>query len=80
MKKTVIFLLIFNNASAMSLNPEPLLLDGFLGIPLILIVANIFLMLLFICVSKGFQYLSYKKSKPVKGGFIKSVFINRDIK
>jgi hypothetical protein len=56
------------------------LLDSFLGIPVILIIANIILMLLFVVISKFFQYLGVKKSKTVKGGFIKSVFINRDVK
>jgi hypothetical protein len=69
-----------NNVKALSLNPETILLDSFLGIPVILIIANIILMLLFVVISKFFQYLGVKKSKSVKGGFIKSVFINRDVK
>lgn len=72
--------MLSNDANALSLNPETILLDNFLGIPVILIVSNAMLMLLFVVISKFFQYLGVKKSKTVKGGFIKSVFINRDVK
>jgi hypothetical protein len=72
--------MLSNDANALSLNPETILLDSFLGIPMVLIIANIMLILLFAAISKGFQCLSYKKSKSVKGGFIKSVFKHRDVK
>jgi|LakMenEpi03Aug12_release.lakeMendotaPanAssembly.Ray.scaffolds.fasta_scaffold462041_2 hypothetical protein len=79
-KLSMVFLMLSNDVNALSLNTETILLGSFLGIPVVLIIANIFLMLLFIAVSKGFQYLSSKKSKSVKGGFIKSVFMHRDVK
>ncbi len=54
--------MLSNNVNALSLDAEIILTSSFLGIPVVLIIANIFLALLFIAVSKGFKYLSARKS------------------
>jgi hypothetical protein len=59
---SVVFLMLSNNVNALSLDAEIILTSSFLGIPVVLIIANIFLALLFIAVSKGFKYLSARKS------------------
>lgn len=79
-KLSIVFLMLSNDVNALSLNAETMLPGSFQGIPVALIIANIFIVLLFITVTKWFKYLRYKKSKSVKGGFIKSVFMHRDVK